>query len=66
MDPAFLRSLLIAKVLVVQGRGLGSPARRAVLKHGGAGAEYVLLRRERRREPFDIRQGAPNFHLPSS
>jgi DNA-nicking Smr family endonuclease len=70
-------------VLVVHGRGLGSPGGRAVLKHasagwlshgsigghvlaftsarpfdGGAGAVYVLLRRERRREPFDILQGA--------
>ncbi|MDO8431937.1 MAG: Smr/MutS family protein [Candidatus Binatus sp.] len=70
-------------VLVVHGRGLGSPGGRAVLKHacagwlshgsigghvlaftsarpadGGAGAMYVLLRRERRREPFDILQGA--------
>ncbi len=70
-------------VLVVHGRGLGSPGGRAVLKHatvewlshgtigghvlafttarpadGGAGAMYVLLRREKQRAPFDILQGA--------
>ncbi len=70
-------------VLVVHGRGLGSPGGRPVLKHatvqwlshgtigghvlafttarpadGGAGAMYVLLRREKQRAPFDILQGA--------
>jgi DNA-nicking Smr family endonuclease len=70
-------------VLVVHGRGLGSPGGRPVLKHaaaqwlshgeigahvhaftsarhqdGGAGAMYVLLRRDRRRAAFDILQGA--------
>jgi len=70
-------------VLVVHGRGLGSPGGRGVLKHaaaqwlshgqigphvlaftsarqhdGGAGATYVLLRRDRRRGPFDIFEGA--------
>ena len=70
-------------VLVVHGRGLGSPGGRPVLKHataqwlshgeigahvhafatakaqdGGAGAMYVLLRRDRRRAPFDVLQGA--------
>ena len=70
-------------VLVVHGRGLGSPGGRAILKHacaawlshgaigahvlaftsarladGGAGATYVMLRRDRRRAPFDILQGA--------
>lgn len=70
-------------VLVVHGRGLGSPGGRPVLKHaaaqwlshgtigahvlafttakpqdGGAGAMYVLLRRDRRRAVFDVLQGA--------
>ncbi|HUY26465.1 MAG TPA: Smr/MutS family protein [Candidatus Binataceae bacterium] len=70
-------------VLVVHGRGLGSPGGRAILKHatvqwlshgtigghvlafttarppdGGAGAMYVLLRREKQRAPFDILEGA--------
>ena len=70
-------------VLVVHGRGLGSPGGRPILKHatvewlshgmigghvlafattrptdGGAGAMYVLLRREKRRAPFDVLQGA--------
>lgn len=69
-------------VLIVHGRGLGSPGGRPVLKHavsqwlagtfggyvlafttarqqdGGAGAMYVLLRREKRRGPFDVLQGA--------
>jgi DNA-nicking Smr family endonuclease len=70
-------------VLVVHGRGRGSPGGRPVLKHatatwlsqralsgyvlafatarpsdGGAGAMYVLLRRERRRAPFQVLQGA--------
>ena len=70
-------------VLVVHGRGLGSPGGHGVLKHaaaqwlshgpigghvlafssarqqdGGAGATYVLLRREKRRGPFDIFEGA--------
>ncbi len=70
-------------VLVVHGRGLGSPGGRPVLKHaaaewlshgaigahvlafttsrmqdGGAGAMYVLLRREKQRAPFDILMGA--------
>lgn len=70
-------------VLVVHGRGLGSPGGRAVLKFavshwlshgtlsgyvlafttarpadGGAGALYVLLKRERRRAPFDVLNGA--------
>lgn len=70
-------------VLVVHGRGLGSPGGRPVLKHaaaewlshgtigahvlafttarpqdGGAGAMYVLLRRDRRRAPFDVLLGA--------
>jgi DNA-nicking Smr family endonuclease len=70
-------------VLVVHGRGLGSPGGRPVLKHaaaqwlshgeigahvlafttsrpqdGGAGAMYVLLRRDRRRAPFDVLHGA--------
>lgn len=70
-------------VLVVHGRGLGSPGGRPILKHataqwlshgaigghvlaftsarphdGGAGAMYVLLRRDRRRAAFDILQGA--------
>jgi DNA-nicking Smr family endonuclease len=69
-------------VLVVHGRGLGSPGGRPILKHavsqwlagtlgghvlafttarlqdGGAGAMYVLLRREKRRGPFDVLQGA--------
>lgn len=69
-------------VLVVHGRGLGSPGGRPVLKHGaaqwlshgaigahvlafttakpqdgGAGAMYVLLRRDRRRAAFDVLQG---------
>lgn len=69
-------------VLIVHGRGLGSPGGRPVLKHavsqwlsgtfaghvlafttarqqdGGAGAMYVLLRREKRKGPFDVLQGA--------
>jgi DNA-nicking Smr family endonuclease len=69
-------------VVIVHGRGLGSPGGRPVLKHavsqwlagglgghvlafttarqqdGGAGAMYVLLRREKRRGPFDVLQGA--------
>ena len=70
-------------VLVVHGRGLGSPGGRPVLKHataqwlshgeigahvhafatsrpqdGGAGAMYVLLKRQRRRAAFDVLQGA--------
>jgi DNA-nicking Smr family endonuclease len=70
-------------VLVVHGRGLGSPGGRPVLKRataqwlshgeigahvhafatarpqdGGAGAMYVLLRRDRRRAAFDVLQGA--------
>lgn len=70
-------------VLIVHGRGLGSPGGRPVLKHGaaswlshgkigghvlafasarphdgGAGATYVLLRRDRRREPFEVLHGA--------
>ncbi len=70
-------------VLVVHGRGRGSPGGRPVLKHaaagwlshgelgahvlafatarpadGGAGAMYVLLRRDRRRARFDILEGA--------
>src|ERR1700683_2954220 len=70
-------------VLVVHGRGLGSPGGLPVLKHaaaqwlshgemgahvhaftsarpqdGGAGAMYVLLRRDRRRAAFDVLQGA--------
>ena len=70
-------------VLIVHGRGLGSPGGRPILKHataqwlshgavgghvlaftsarphdGGAGAMYVLLRRDRRRSAFDILQGA--------
>jgi DNA-nicking Smr family endonuclease len=69
-------------VLVVHGRGLGSPGGRPVLKHataqwlshgeigahvhafatarpqdGGAGAMYVLLRRDRRRAAFDVLHG---------
>jgi len=69
-------------VLIVHGRGRGSPGGHPVLKHatahwlshgtisgyvlafttarpadGGAGAMYVLLRRERRREPFDVLSG---------
>jgi DNA-nicking Smr family endonuclease len=70
-------------VLVVHGRGRGSPGGRPVLKHataqwlsrgnlcgyvlaftsarpqdGGAGALYVLLKRDRRRAPFDVLEGA--------
>ena len=70
-------------VLVVPGRGLGSPGGRPVLKHatvqwlshgtlsgyvlgfvtarptdGGAGALYVLLRRDRRRGAFEVLNGA--------
>jgi DNA-nicking Smr family endonuclease len=69
-------------VLIVHGRGRGSPGGHPVLKHatahwlshgtisgyvlvfttarpsdGGAGAMYVLLRRERRREPIDVLSG---------
>lgn len=69
-------------VVVVHGRGRGSPGGRPVLKHsaaqwlshgeigahvlafttarsqdGGAGAMYVLLRRDRRRAAFDVLQG---------
>ena len=70
-------------VLVVHGRGLGSPGGRPILKHaaarwlsrgetgahvlaftsaraqdGGAGAMYVLLRRDPRRAAFDVLHGA--------
>jgi DNA-nicking Smr family endonuclease len=70
-------------VLVVPGRGLGSPGGKPILKHatvhwlshgrlsgyvlgfvtarptdGGAGAIYVLLRRDRRRAQFDVLNGA--------
>ena len=73
----------IRTVLVVHGRGLGSPGGRPILKHataqwlshgeigahvhafataraqdGGAGAMYVLLRRDRRRAAFDVLHGA--------
>ena len=73
-------------VLVVPGRGLGSPGGRPVLKHatvhwlshgmlsgyvlgfvtarptdGGAGALYVLLRRDRRRAAFDVLNGAKRY-----
>ena len=73
----------LRSVLVVHGRGLGSPGGRPVLKHaaanwlshgtigghvlafttacahdGGAGAMYVLLRREKQRAPFEILEGA--------
>jgi DNA-nicking Smr family endonuclease len=73
----------LRSVLVVHGRGLGSPGGRPVLKHaaanwlshgtigghvlafvtarahdGGAGAMYVLLRREKQRAAFEILQGA--------
>ena len=73
----------LRSVLVVHGRGLGSPGGRSVLKHsasnwlshgaigghvlafvtarahdGGAGAMYVLLRREKQRAPFEILEGA--------
>lgn len=73
-------------VLVVPGRGLGSPGGRPVLKHatvnwlshgmisgyvlgfvtarptdGGAGAIYVLLRRDRRRANFDVLNGAKRY-----
>jgi DNA-nicking Smr family endonuclease len=69
-------------VLIVHGRGRGSPGGHPVLKHstaqwlshgtisgyvlafttarpadGGAGAMYVLLRRERRRAPFEVLTG---------
>jgi DNA-nicking Smr family endonuclease len=69
-------------VLIVHGRGRGSPGGHPILKHatahwlshgtisgyvlafatarpgdGGAGAMYVLLRRERRREPIDVLRG---------
>ena len=72
----------LRSVLVVHGRGLGSPGGRPVLKHaagnwlshgtigghvlafttaraqdGGAGAMYVLLRREKQRAPFEILEG---------
>jgi DNA-nicking Smr family endonuclease len=60
-------------VLIVHGRGLRSPGGQPVLKHaaaqwlshgfiggydGGAGALWVLLRRERKRGKFDVLQGA--------
>lgn len=70
-------------VLVVHGKGLGSPGGRPVLKHattqwlshgtlcgyvlafttaraadGGGGAMYVLLKRGRKRAPFDVLTGA--------
>ncbi len=70
-------------VLIVHGRGRGSPGGRPVLKHavvtwlsqralagyvlafasarpadGGAGAMYVLLRRQRKRAPFEVLEGA--------
>lgn len=70
-------------VLIVHGRGRGSPGGRPVLKHavvtwlsqralagyvlafasarladGGAGAMYVLLRRQRKRAPFEVFEGA--------
>ena len=70
-------------ILVVHGKGLGSPGGRPVLKHataqwlshgticgyvlaftsarpadGGGGAMYVLLKRERKRAPFDVLTGA--------
>jgi DNA-nicking Smr family endonuclease len=73
----------IRTVLVVHGRGLGSPGGRPILKRataqwlshgeigahvhafasarpqdGGAGAMYVLLRRDRRRAAFDVLHGA--------
>ena len=73
----------LRSVLVVHGRGLGSPGGRSVLKHsasswlshgaigghvlafvtarahdGGAGAMYVLLRREKQRAAFEILEGA--------
>lgn len=73
----------LRSVLVVHGRGRGSPGGRSVLKHataiwlsqgglsgyvlafvtarpsdGGAGAMYVLLRRHRRRAPFEVLEGA--------
>ena len=73
----------LRSVLVVHGRGLGSPGGRSVLKNaasnwlshgaigghvlafvtarphdGGAGAMYVLLRREKQRAPFEILEGA--------
>jgi len=73
----------LRSVLVVHGRGLGSPGGRPVLKHaaanwlshgtigghvlafttarthdGGAGAMYVLLRREKQRAAFEILEGA--------
>jgi DNA-nicking Smr family endonuclease len=74
-------------VLVVHGRGRGSPQGQPVLKQataqwlsrsalrayvlafttarppdGGAGAMYVLLRRERKRGVFDVWQGAKRRH----
>ena len=70
-------------ILVVHGKGLGSPGGRPILKHaatqwlshgtisgyvlafttarpadGGAGAMYVLLKRERKRALFDVLTGA--------
>ncbi|HTY56605.1 MAG TPA: Smr/MutS family protein [Candidatus Binataceae bacterium] len=70
-------------ILVVHGKGLGSPGGRPILKHataqwlshgtlcgyvlafttarpadGGGGAMYVLLKRERKRAPFDVLTGA--------
>lgn len=70
-------------ILVVHGKGLGSPGGRPVLKQattewlshgtlcgyvlafttarpadGGGGAMYVLLKRERKRAPFDVLTGA--------
>jgi len=73
----------LRSIIVVHGRGLGSPGGRPILKHatvqwlshgylsgfvlafttarpadGGAGAMYVLLKRDRRRGPFEVLNGA--------
>ena len=73
-------------ILVVHGRGRGSPGGQPILKHataqwlshgtlsgyvlafttarpqdGGAGAMCVLLRRERRRAPFDVLHGTTKW-----
>ncbi len=73
----------LRNILVVHGKGHGSPGGRPVLKHavsewlshggicgyvlafttarpadGGGGAMYVLLKRERKRTPFDVLTGA--------
>jgi DNA-nicking Smr family endonuclease len=73
----------LRSIIVVHGRGLGSPGGRPILKHatvrwlshgylsgfvlafttarpadGGAGALYVLLKRDRRRGPFEVLNGA--------